>query len=115
MQQSPLTAKQYKDLTRKIINSIETRCRIIPLNTLKHSKYHLRYPVHITLEIEANKVIASFDDIEAFSYADSEFEAINRLCEEIIQLYKDLLEDEENLGPLPKKWLRYLKETIECR
>jgi len=115
MQQSLLTAKQYKDLTRKIINSIETRFRIIPLNTLKHPKYHLRFPVHITLEIEANKVIASFDDIEAFSYADSEFEAINRLCEEIIQLYKDLLEDEENLGPLPKKWLRYLKETIECR
>jgi hypothetical protein len=40
MQQSLLTAKQYKDLTRKIFNSIETKFRIIPLNTLKHPKYH---------------------------------------------------------------------------
>lgn len=115
MQESILTADQYKDLTKKIIHSIDTRYRIIPLNSLKHPKYHLRVPVHITLEFEEDKVIASFDDIEAFSYAETNSEAINQLCEEIIQLYEDLQEDEENLGPLPQKWLHYLKEIIECK
>ena len=75
MQQGILTPEQYQDLTKKIIHSIETRYRIIPLNSLRHPKYHLRIPIYITMEFEENRVIASFDDIEAFSYADTESEA----------------------------------------
>ena len=41
-------------------------------------------------------VVASFDDIEAFAYVDTEYEAINRLSEETINLYEDLKEDREN-------------------
>ncbi|MEZ4528979.1 MAG: hypothetical protein R2941_23965 [Desulfobacterales bacterium] len=115
MQQAILTNEQYRILTKKILHSIEKQYRIIPLNSLKHNKYHLNYPVYITLEYENEKVIASFDDIETFAYADTESEAINALCEEIIQVFEDLLEDRENLGLLPAKWLRYLEELIECR
>ena len=60
-------------------------------------------------------MIASFDDIEAFAYADTVSEAIDLLCVEIIQVFEDLLEDKENLGNLPRKWLEYLEEIIECR
>ncbi len=75
----------------------------------------MKDPLHITLEFEEDKVIASFDDIEAFSYADTASEAIDQLCGEIIQVFEDLLEDQENLGLLPGKWLQYLEEIIECR
>jgi len=115
MQQGILTPEQYQDLTKKIIHSIETRYRIIPLNSLRHPKYHLRIPVYITMEFEENRVIASFDDIEAFSYADTESEAIDQLCEEIVQLYGELQEEKETLGPLPRKWLQYLETVIECK
>jgi hypothetical protein len=81
----------------------------------KHSKYHLKAPIYVTLEFEEDKVIASFDDIEAFSYADTASEAINLLSDEIIQIFEDLLEDKENLGSLPRKWLQYLEEIIVCR
>lgn len=108
MQESILTTDQLKDLSKKIIHAVDTRYRIIPLNSLKHPKYHLKVPVHISLEFEEDKVIASFDDIEAFSYADTASEAIDLLCEEIIQVYEDLLEEQESLGPLPRKWLQYL-------
>jgi len=115
MQESILTPDQYKDLGKKIIHAVDTRYRIIPLNSLKHPKYHLESPIHITLEFEDDKVIASFDDIEAFSHADTASEAIDLLCEEIIQIYEDLQQDQEYLGPMPKKWLQYLEEIIECR
>ena len=59
--------------------------------------------------------VASFDDIEAFAYADTEYEAINRLSEETINLYEDLKEDRENLGPLPLKWLAFLEGIIRER
>ena len=115
MQESILTPNQYKDLSKKIIHAVDTRYRIIPLNSLKHPKYHLKAPVYITLEFEDERVIASFDDIEAFSYADTASEAIDLLCEEIIQIYEDLNEDQENLGPLPNKWFHCLEDIIECR
>jgi hypothetical protein len=115
MQQTLLTDDQYIGLTKRIIHSIEKQCRIVPLNSLKHPKYHLKFPLYITLEFEEDKVLASFDDLEAFAYADTEFEAIDRLREEVVQLYEDLQEDRENLGPLPEKWLQYLEEIIECR
>ncbi len=115
MPQSILTADQYKDLTKKIIHAVDTRYRIIPLNSLKHLKYHLRTPIHVTLEYEEDMVVASFDDIEAFSYADTASEAIDLLCGEIVQVFEDLVEDKENLGTLPQKWLEYLGEIIECK
>ncbi len=115
MQGSILTPDQYKDLSKKIIYAVDTKHRIIPLNSLKHPKYHLKTPVYVTLEFEEDKVIASFDDIEAFSYADTTSEAIDLLSGEIIQIFEDLMEDKENLGSLPRKWLQYLEEIIECR
>jgi len=61
------------------------------------------------------KVIAGSDDIEAFSYADAASEAVDLLCSEIIQVFENLMEDKANLGSLPRKWLQYLEEIIECR
>lgn len=115
MQEGILTPDQYQDLSKRIVHSIETRYRIVPLNSLKHPKYFLRVPVYITLEFADSEVIASFDDIEAFSYADTESEAIAQLCEEVVQLYEELQEERESLGPLPRKWLQYLEGIIECK
>jgi hypothetical protein len=115
MQQDILTPDQYRDLTRKIIHTIEKQYRIVPLNSLKHPRYHLKLPVHITLENTDDTVIASFDDIEAFAHADTESEAIDLLCREVVQLFEDLRADVNTLGPLPRKWLEYLTEIIECR
>jgi hypothetical protein len=113
--QDILTPDQYRDLTRKIIHSIEKQFRIVPLNSLKHARYHLKTPIYITLELADNTVIASFDDVEAFSHGETESEAIELLCQEIVQLFEDLNADANNLGPLPRKWLDYLTEIIECR
>lgn len=113
MQTNILTDEQYKVLSKKLINSIERHYKIIPLNTLKHPHYILKKPIYITIEMEKDIIIASLDDIEAFAYADTEFEAVNRLCEEIINIYADLKKDRRKLGVLPQKWLRYLEEIIE--
>jgi len=114
MRTEVFTKEQYKEFTKELIRSFEKR-KIVPLNTLKNDHYILEKPLYITLEIEEGIVMASLDDIEAFTYADTEYEAINQLSEEIINLYKDLKEDRENLGPLPQKWLAFLEEVIRER
>ena len=110
-----LTDEQYKMLSKKLINTLEKHYKIIPLNTLKNSHFVLKKPIYITIEKKDDVVTASLDDIEAFAYADTEFEAINRLCEEIINVYLDLKENKKELGPLPQKWLQYFEEVIEDR
>lgn len=87
---------------------------IMPLNSLKHPKYKLKSPIYITIETDEDFIIASFNDIEVFAYADTEPEAINQLCDDIVLLYEDLKSDRENLGKLPQKWLICLEELIEC-
>ncbi|MBF0475286.1 MAG: hypothetical protein HQK59_05525, partial [Deltaproteobacteria bacterium] len=84
MPEAVLTEEQYRDLTRRLINSIEKNHRIVPLNSLKHHKYYLKGPVYVALEFVENQVMASLDELEAFSYADTEVEALDRLREEII-------------------------------
>ena len=64
--------------------------------------------------IEA-KMIDSFYNIYAFSYADTASEAIDLLYAEIIQVFENLLEDRNNSGTLPRKWLEDLEKIIECR
>ncbi len=107
METEILTEEQYKILSKKLLNTIERQYRIVPLNTLKHPDYFLKKPLYITIEIEKDTVIASL--------ADTEFEAVNCLCGEIVDIYEDLKNDKENLGILPKKWLAFLEETIESR
>lgn len=116
MIQQPLLSKdQYRYLSKQIIRSIETKFRILPLNSLKHPRYRLRVPMYISIEFENDQVIASLEDIEAFAYAETISEAIDCLCSEIIQIYEDLKENEEDIGPLPEKWLQFLEDIIECR
>ncbi len=110
-----LTEEQYKDLSKRLINTLEKHYKIIALNTLQNPYYNLKRPLYITIEQEKDTVIAALDDIEAFSYADTEYEAINKLCEEIVSVYEDLKNDKANLGVLPKKWIAFLEEVIESR
>lgn len=107
-------AEKISFYARKILKKIESSFKIIPLNSLRNKQYSLAYPIYITIEYENGHVIASFDDVEAFAYCDNEFEAVDLLCKEIITLYEDLMEDKENLGPLPQQWLSILQNFIQC-
>lgn len=115
MQAEILSEKQYKTLSKKLLRTVGSYHKIIPLNTLKNTHYSLARPIYITIEIEKDTVLAGLDDIEAFAYADTEFEAINGLCREIVNIYEDMKADRKNLGVLPKKWLEYLEDVIKTK
>lgn len=115
MEKTILSNEQCEELAKKLMHFVEKRYRIIPINFLPDLKYFLKNPIYISVEITDSEVVASFDDIEAFAVAETEYEAIERLCEEIIQVYEDLVADRDNLGVLPQKWLQHLENVIVCR
>jgi len=113
--QSDLKRKELRNWSKKIINEIRSDFRIVPLNSLKTSKYFLKKPLIILLERDGNQYIASLDDVEVFVVSDTEYEAIDGICEEIVQLYEDLLDSSHRLGPLPLRWYQFLNDYIEKR
>jgi hypothetical protein len=114
MRLQTVEAEKISFYARKILRKIETNLKIIPLNSLRNQRYPLKSPIYVTIEYDGGNVIASFDDVEAFAYSDNEFEAVDLLCEEIVTLYEELVEDRKNLGPLPLKWLSILDNFIQC-
>ena len=112
MQTEILSNEQYLDFSKNLIKAVEGRCLIMPINSLKKSGYTLNQPIYISIETVEDTVIASLDDIEAFACAETEFEAVNGLCDEIVTIYEDLKANRNNLGLLPEKWLGYLDSVI---
>lgn len=86
--------------------------RTIMLSDLKDDHLDLLRPIPIYLEYDKEKVIANYYDTESFGYGDTEYEAINDLCRELVETYNDLLADASNLGPLPQKWWKHLQKII---
>lgn len=89
--------------------------RIVPLNSLKSERYVLKKPIYITIDSDKDGSIANFEDVEIYATGDTDGEAIDALCENIIELYKHMVSSKRNLGPLPKKHLICLEEFIEDR
>ena len=80
---------------------------------LDSEKYCLREPILIVLEASPDEVIARFPEIEAFGVGPTEPEAILALKHDIVPLYEDLTSSKpEELGRLPRMWLRVLKRLI---
>ncbi len=80
---------------------------------LDSEKYRLREPILIVLEESPDEVIARFPEVEAVGVDSTEPEAILALKRDIVALYKDLTSSKsEELGRLPRMWLRILKRLI---
>lgn len=74
----------------------------------------LLVPIFIRLEEWEDEVIASWPELNLFASADTEYEAIHDLKQEIISLYYELQINEPiSLGPLPKQWYYTLCSVIK--
>jgi hypothetical protein len=72
-------------------------------------------PIQIVIEEYASddSVIARYPEVEVFGEGETEPEAILRLKEDIVRLYRDLINSSpDELGTLPQSWLRVLRQII---
>ena len=107
-----LLTDQFKSIIKETILQIENQ-KTIYLQDLKHPELELKKPLPVFIEYDDDYVIANYYDTESFGYGDSEYEAINNLCKEIVQTYSDLEIDQTNLGPLPMKWWDHFQTIIQ--
>ncbi len=105
---------EQKKLKEKISSTIkeEFAFRRIEISSLGSEKLELTKNITVLLEVYEDEVIAKFIDAEVTGFGETDSEALDSLKNNIISLYFELIEDEDSLGPLPKKWLTVLREII---
>ena len=84
----------------------------VEITSLNHDKLVLRKSLVVEIKGHKDEVIADFYDGQVVGFGETEQEAMDDLKNDLVALYHDLTEDEENLGPLPKKWLATLREYV---
>lgn len=77
-------------------------------------EYGLSREFLITLEEEEGEFLAKAPDFELYSYRPTEFEAIEALRDEILDLFDELNElPDSELGPDPFLWKKKLNHIIK--
>ncbi|MGD2092448.1 MAG: hypothetical protein PVH61_40150 [Candidatus Aminicenantes bacterium] len=85
------------------------------INDLGDERVRLKKEIPIILEIYSDEVIAHLVDAEVTGVGETETEALEHIKENIVSLYFELIEDENNLGPLSEKWLMVMRDIIDCK
>lgn len=101
--------KKEQSLTRAPI------LKEVKIINLGDERIRLNKEIPILLEIYSDEVVATFIDAEVTGFGETEAEALDHIKENIVSLYFELIEDENNLGPLPKKWLMALRDIIDYK
>lgn len=86
--------------------------KTIYLEDLLHTELKLVHPIPVFIETEGDIVIANYYATESYGYGDTEYEALDDLRLELVNLYEDLSEDVDHLGPLPQKWWNHLQTIM---
>jgi hypothetical protein len=94
------------------VSEICTRKQLF-IYSLHHPQLKLKEPLVVLLESDDEQTIAFCHDLEVFGYGDTEGEALSDLRETIADLYFELSENCQKLGPFPQKVLHYLSQIIE--
>jgi len=87
--------------------------RNVEIDTLPSMRYRLSRPIMIIVSKEEGEIKAEIPDLELYTFASNEEEAIRELTQDLLDLCEDLLDiSDEKLGQHPKKWKNYLKSII---
>jgi len=104
--------KEFSKFKKEMSQSIAPILKEIKIISLGDERIILNREIPILLETYSDEVVAKFIDAEVTGFGETEAEAIDHIKENIVSLYYELIEDENNLGPLPKRWLLVLRDII---
>jgi len=83
------------------------------ISSLPDDRYVLRKPIAVTVSYEAEEVKAEIPDLELYSFANREKEAIHEVLKDFVDLCDDLLDiSDEQLGKFPKRWKNILESML---
>ena len=98
---------QVKEVIRSEIRQLpETRW----IQNLRHSSYHLRHPIPISIERTGDVIAASYDDLDLSGKGGDAKAAISDLCGKIVARYEGECADQK--GDSPTQAHTFLRQII---
>ncbi len=98
---------QVKEVIRSEIRQLpETRW----IQNLRHSSYHLRHPIPISIERTGDVIAASYDDLDLSGKGEDVKAAISDLCGKIVARYEGECADRK--GDSPTQAHTFLRQII---
>lgn len=107
--------KEFRKLKKEQSQSKSPVLKEVKIINLGDERIRLKREIPILLEVYNDEVVATFVDAEVTGFGETEAEALDHIKENIVSLYFELIEDENNLGPLPKRWLLVMRDIIDCK
>jgi len=111
--------KEIRDLKHILTSELLPKVSLIYnrkqifIHSLHHPQLKFKEPVAVFLEDDGEQAIALCDDLDVFGYGDTESEALDDLRRTIADLYFELSENCQTLGPFPQKIWGYLTQIVE--
>jgi len=90
--------------------------RTLEIDTLPDPRFSLIRPISIFVSEERGEIKAEIPEVELYTFASNEDEAIHELTQDLLDLYEDLLDiSDGKLGKYPRMWKNYLKSIINVK
>lgn len=96
-----------------LLGLMRERSEAILIQNLRNPHYRLMQPIPVTIKEAQNEVVARYEDAGLYGSGEFRQEAINDLCESIVDYYETLSQEQGNLGPLAQAHWDFLKNIIQ--
>ncbi|MBM3241968.1 hypothetical protein FJZ31_37330 [Candidatus Poribacteria bacterium] len=107
--------QQIQKLEAKLMLFPQSFPKQIQLFNLRSTEYALTQPISVLLEEDQEQYVATFFDTGDFGVGETEQEAIDDLCSNIIAEYESLRTETAKLGQLPAQTWAFLSGLIRKR
>lgn len=107
------TLKDVKEGVDILVGLRAEETETVFIGSLRNPKYELVRPIPVILKYLEDEVIARYDDTGLYGAGELRQEALDDLCESIIEYFETLSEERDNLGPLPESHWEFLKDIIK--
>lgn len=97
---------------RSLVSSAIPRSTPVLLTDIRNPNYRLTRPLPVTLEYEAESVMACAYDVGMYGEGEDAQSALDDLCDCILEYYEYLGEHTEDLGGVPARDWRVLSDLI---
>lgn len=104
--------QQIQKLEAKLMLLPQSFPKQIQLFNLRSTEYALTQPISVFLEEDQGQYVATFFDTGDFGVGETEQEAIDDLCSNVIAEYESLWTETAKLGSLPAQTWAFLSELI---
>lgn len=96
----------------RLKRALSVRHSVVMISSLRSSRYLLKRPLQLNLEVAESEMIAEYVEIGIYGVGESEQEAVRDFCQCLIEYYECLREAQDNLARRAREHWLILQDLV---